>query len=286
MYTMFDGTSRNLADLMRDDESVLTPLHAYSCVPYLFRAVDLRAKAVAGMPWQVLRLEDGADVSDAPATHRLLADMRVRLYQTEADLCLHGTACWLKVYSRSGAPLAPRRVLPTSIVPCYDGTHGLVGFERSTASGTRLLQPDAVIWIAQPTVHGELGAGTPPAQVALAAAQVLHQLDRFTESFFRRGAIRATLLAVEGNPSRADLDRLELWWRRLVTGVRRAWESVAIRSNVRPIVIGEGLEALANQHLTTQLRQDVGAALGVPETLLTASAANYAVDRSAYGCRC
>lgn len=85
-------------------------------------------------------------------------------------------------------------------------------------------------------------------------------------------------MTVDGNPSRADLERLEIWWRRLVTGVRRAWESVAIRSSVRPVVIGEGLEALANQQLTAQLRQDVGAALGVPETLLTANAANYATS--------
>ncbi|NJK82268.1 MAG: phage portal protein [Chloroflexaceae bacterium] len=81
-------------------------------------------------------------------------------------------------------------------------------------------------------------------------------------------------------PSRADLDRLELWWRRLVSGVRRAWESVAIRSSVKPVVVGDGLEALANERLTTQLRQDIAAALGIPETLLSASAANYATSLS------
>lgn len=278
MYTMFDGASRSMADLVRDETAPLTAVQAYSCVPYLYRAVDLRAKAVAGMPFCLTRLSDGADLGDTPDGRRVLAQIRTRLYQTEADLCLHGEAFWLKQVSRAGAPLAPRRVLPRSMLPRYDAVQGIVGYERSTAAGTHCYAPDEVIAFGQPSVVGELGAGTPPAQVALAAAAVLYQLDRFSEGFFRRGAIRATLLTVEGNPSRADLERLEIWWRRLVTGMRRAWESVAIRSSVRPVVIGEGLEALANQQLTAQLRQDVGAALGVPETLLTANAANYATS--------
>jgi hypothetical protein len=88
-----------------------------------------------------------------------------------------------------------------------------------------------------------------------------------------------TLLTVEGNPPRDELDRLELWWRRVVAGVRQAWRSVAIRSSVKPVVIGDGLSDTVNDTLTTQRREDVCAALGVPHSLISADAANYATSQ-------
>jgi hypothetical protein len=87
------------------------------------------------------------------------------------------------------------------------------------------------------------------------------------------------LLSVEGNPSRAELDRLEQWWKRLATGVRRAWESIAIRSTVKPVVIGDGLKDTVDEVLTRQRREDVCAALGVPHSLISADAANYATSQ-------
>lgn len=281
-YRLYDGvkqyslTTLHLWQAEDEDGRVLTPLAAYGCVPYVYRAVQLRSLAVASMPWVLVRERDAADVTTDPAYRSLVRGMRMRLYATEADLCLYGAAYWLKETNRMGRNLVLRRVLPPSIQPCYDPHWGLVGFERHTASGTQRLGGDEVVYIWQPSVRAEVGPGLAPIQVALAAAGVLHHLDRFAEGFFQRGAIKATLLSVEGNPAKAELDRLEHWWRRLVSGVRRAWESVAIRSTVKPVVIGEGLEALASETLTTQRREDVCAALGVPHSMIAADAANYA----------
>jgi phage portal protein BeeE len=108
---------------------------------------------------------------------------------------------------------------------------------------------------------------------------VLHHLDRFTEGFFQRGAIKATLLSVEGNPSRDELDRLQSWWKRMAAGVQRAWDSIAIRSSVKPVVIGDGLKDTVNEELTRQRREDVCAALGVPHSLMSADAASYATSQ-------
>lgn len=133
MYTMFDGASRSMADLVRDESAPLTAVQAYSCVPYLYRAVDLRAKAVAGMPFCLTRLRDGADLGDTPDGRRVLAQIRTRLYQTEADLCLHGAAFWLKQVSRAGAPLAPRgccrAVCCRATMPCM-GLWAMSGARR------------------------------------------------------------------------------------------------------------------------------------------------------------
>jgi phage portal protein BeeE len=165
------------------------------------------------------------------------------------------------------------------MLPRYDPQHGLLGFERHYGGGMQQLPLDEVVCFWQPSLSAEIGPGVAPARVALTAAGVLHNLDRFADGFFRRGAIKATLLSVEGNPSRAELDRLEAWWRRLVQGVRRAWESIAIRSTVKPVVIGDGLNDTVSEELTRQRREDVCAALGVPHSLLSADAANYATSQ-------
>ncbi|NJK82269.1 MAG: phage portal protein [Chloroflexaceae bacterium] len=183
-----------------EGEERATALETYQLVPYLYRAIDVRAKAIAGLPWSLRRLVDDAEVRDDPAYCTLLAGMRLRLYQTEAALCLYGAAYWLKEVNRLGRNLTPRWILPASITPRYDQQIGLVGFERSTGMGSYPLDPEDLVYIWQPALGAEIGPGVPPAQVALAAAGVLHQLDLFMEGFFRRGAIRATLLAVEGNP--------------------------------------------------------------------------------------
>jgi HK97 family phage portal protein len=261
------------------DYSNLTPLQAYRLVPYLFRSVDVRARAVSGLPWALYRERDGADVRRDPLYRGLTHGMRLRLYETEAALCLYGASYWLKEANRMGRNLSLRWVLPSSVLPSYDTQYGLVGFERYFGGGKQVLDREDMVYIWQPSLSAEVGPGVAPAQVALAAAGVLYNLDRFADGFFRRGAIKATLLSVEGNPSRAELDRLESWWRRLVSGVRRAWETIAIRSTVKPVVIGDGLKDTVNEVLTQQRREDVCAALGVPHSLISADAANYATSQ-------
>lgn len=255
---------------------------AYGLVPYLYRAVDVRARAVAGMPWSLHPADDvhshsSASPPPAPAT---LRGMRQRLYLTEASLCVYGAAYWLLETNRVGRNVTPRWVVPTSIVPRVDARVGLNGFERHWSGGTRQLGGEEVVHFWMPGLECEVGPGVAPVQVALASARLLHHLDRFIEGFFRRGAIRATLLTVEGNPPAAELERLQSWWRRLVSGMRNAWESVAVRSTVKPVTIGDGLGDIQNRELTTQAREDVCAALGVPHSLLSADAASYATSQS------
>lgn len=270
--------------LMDDDTHAvsLSPAAAHCYIPYVYRGVDMRAKLVSAMPWRLVRatngrgkLTDGRDVSHLPEYAPLVRGMRHRLYITEASLCLYGAAYWVKETDRRRR-IHPRFLLPMSINPIYDGYTGLLGFERTDGLGMRRLGLDDVVYIWQPSMSVEIGPGVAPVEVALRAAGVLANLAEFTAGYFKRGAVKATLLTVENNPSKEELTRLEQWWRRLVSGVRRSWESVAIRSTVKPVVIGDGLEALAHKPLTDEQRQDICAALGVPHSLIAADAANYA----------
>lgn len=254
----------------------LSSLQAYHLVPYVYRAVDMRAKTLSAIPWSLKKREHGESVIRDPAFSGLVQGIRSRLALTETSLCLYGASYWLKETNPIGKNLSPRWVVPTSIHPRFDPREGLVGFERNTAKGTQRFSIDQVVYFWNPNLTTEAGPGIAPVQVAIGAAQVLYSLDCFADGFFRRGAIKATLLTVEGNPPKAEMERLESWWRRMVSGVRNAYQNVAIRSTVRPVTIGDGLADVQNRELTTQQREHICAALGVPHSLLSSNAATYA----------
>lgn len=267
----------------------LSPTQAYTLVPYLYRSIDIRAKALSSIPWS-LQPESSTGTSPSPAIaasdgalpsrlRGIERGMRQRLYLTEVALCLYGAAYWMReTDTQADNQLTLRWLTPASIAPRYHPYNGIVGYERHIGSSSITLAPQQVVAFWLPGVMHELGPGTPPAQVALSAARVLYNLDLFAEGFFRRGAIRATLLTVDGTPPPQEMKRLELWWNRLLAGVSNAWRSIAIRSSVKPIIIGDGLAETQNRELTIQQREHVCAALGVPHSLLSADAASYATS--------
>ncbi len=256
----------------------LSAAAAYRLVPYLYRAVDLRARAVSALPWS-LRDSDGCDVRDDGALRGVVRGMRQRLYLTEAALCLYGAAYWLKESNALGLNLTPRWVVPTSITLRFDRREGLIGYERWCGGGAQQLVCEDVVAFWMPNMVAELGPGVAPVQVALAAARVLHHLDVLLAGYFRRGAIRPTLLSVMGNPSQSEIERLETWARRMWSGIRSAFQIQGVRSEVKTTVVGDGLEQLQSRELTVQQRENVCAALGVPHSMFSADAATYATAR-------
>jgi uncharacterized protein YlaN (UPF0358 family) len=74
----------------------------------------------------------------------------------------------------------------------------------------------------------------------------------------------------------AEMEKIEAWWKRFFSGVRKAWSTAAIRGKLEAVVVGEGLESLSNSELTTESRQAIATALGVPHSIVAADAANFA----------
>jgi hypothetical protein len=108
---------------------------------------------------------------------------------------------------------------------------------------------------------------------AIAASGVLYNLNQFSAAYFRRGAIKATLLTVQGAPVAQERDRLKNWWKRL-GGVGNAWTTEIVNADaVTPVVIGEGLAELANAELTAEKRQDIAQALGIPQAVMFSESA-------------
>ena len=251
-----------------------SPLDLFARVPWLYRAVDLRAKAVSSVPYALYKGKSKTDLVDSPAYESILHGMKQRLYLTEAALCLYGKSYWVTDTNRWGLNITPRWIVPTTMTEEYNDD-GLKGFIRTLKNQEYRLDPGQVVYFWLPSLTTELGPGVPPAAVALHAAGVLHHLDQYVEHYFQRGAIRSTMLVVEGNPPPAERDRIKSLWRRLM-GVKNAYDAEIFSDKVKTQTIGDTARETAAVELTGQKREDVATALGVPQTLLFSNAANYA----------
>lgn len=241
---------------------------AYAQVPWLYRCVQLRANALSVVPRSYRK---GETAIEYPLDYQ----MPRLLWLTEAALCIYGAAYWLKMRNRANVE-GYRWLVPTSIKVLTDEDKGLTGFERRPGSTTVIkYKPEDLVYFWQPNLKAEVGPGVSPVSAALTAAHLGEYANLFAEGFFKRGAIPATLLVVEGNPPPQELERLETWWRRMLQGVRHAWETVAVRASVKPQIIGQPVKDLAMPELTSVARQQIAVALGIPQTLIE-DAANYA----------
>ena len=288
--SVFDGTKAISVDQLPEsawryvlrhgvDEGKISPEAVYRAVPFIYRGVTMRAQALADLPWALVQGErevvTSEDLSTLPKGLEWLAHLSGLLQRVEMALCLWGAAYLLHERNRVRT-LGYRWLLPATITPVYDTNAGLIGWKRKVGGQDRDLKREALVYWWLPTVDAELGPGTSPVQAALRAAGLVHNVDLFSEGFFQRGAINMTLLSVEGNPAPEEMRRLEQWWKRLLAGVKRAWETVAVRASVKPIPIANPPKDLAMVELVESKRQDIATALGIPLSLLTSDAANFA----------
>lgn len=258
-----------------DDSSAPTTGRALADrVAWLYRCVQLRGYALSSLPWVIQRGDEtvwDSQEATAPAGLAWLDDLTSLLYLTECSLCLTGEAFWF-LPKRSQAP---RWLTPWSVKPVWDDTLGLVRFERMTGVGMKNLTVDQVAYFRLLGLH-ETAPGRPPGEVAADAAGLIFNADAFGKAFFDRGAIPAVILTVQGNPPQGEMKRLEDWWKRLIGGVKNAWNTVAVRADVTAQVVGQPIKDLAMPELTESKRQDIATALGVPHSLVDSNAANFA----------
>ena len=254
-------------------------LHAV--VSWLYRCVDVRAAAVANMPWKIRRGDDVLMTQDDDAPERFgwLDELSGLLYRTEAALTLTGRAYWFRERNLLRT-LNVRWLRPDSVRPRLDA-EGLRGFERVVGAQTIQLEPEDLVYFWLPDPFVEIGpAERYPGRAALAAAGALRSMETFLTGYFDRGLVKATLLKYTQQVTPDEAARVKEWWKRVAQGVRSAFGAQVVRGDFEPVVIGEGLHDLQNTALTAEQRESICTALGVPQSKVTANAANYATANS------
>ena len=244
---------------------------AYKQVAWVRRCVELRANALSSIPFKVYRGE--AEVENWP----YLDAMPALLWATEASLQLYGAAYWERLRNRFAIDKGFKWLLPATMTPKLTEAKGLVSFERRLRGRAEpiVMELDDVVYFWQRALDRELGPGTGWVTTILTEAGLAYNADAFAEGFFSRGAIPAFVLSVTGNTTTAELDRLEDWWKRRLNGVKRAWNSIAVRSEVNVERVGFSTSELAMPELVGLSREQIATAAGVPQSMLE-DAANYA----------
>lgn len=249
----------------------------YKAIPWLFRGVDIRADAVASMPFSIYRGETEIDTSDDYQNKVGFLPSPGSLFGLiEAALTIWGYAYAFKLRSVFMAK-GVRYLLPSS-VRVKITQDGEIAFTRREGNRDIAYTTDDIIYFWQRDPFVEIGPPTAsPAQAAASAADVLFNVDKFAAAFFERGAIKATLFTTQ-NILPQERDRLKSWLKRFFgRGIATSWQTDIINAEtVKPIVIGEGLESLENTSLTESKRIDIAAALGIPYSVLFSNASNRA----------
>lgn len=305
--TIFDGASAksinpwdvdsdkgwiNLSgDEVKTDEALY-----FKTVPWLYRATKDRANNVSHMPYVfLLNGEDYDYEADPNNVFEWCEGLTTIWHKLEMSLCLMGRAYAKLGVNPSGYIKYIRYLVPTSIKEVYyteldaDPEHpvgSIKHYEHTVGRQKEILLPSQIVAIYDPDWTTENGAGnTSAAMAALTSAGVLYHTDIFIAKYFQRGAIKVTIFTTLGFDE-VQAQRLQRWWDRQVSGIKNALRGLVLKGEtIKPVVIGEGLESLQNETLTSERRQNISTALGVPESRMWSAAANYATrvqDDKAY----
>ena len=259
---------------VKDDD----PRAYYKIIPTLFRAVDMRAKAIANLPWVLMEGETEFETSDNYENKTgLVSNMNSMLYLIEASLVLAGTAYWKREKNAAGFEKL-RHLDPTSMeLNEKKAQNGEIEWKRNENSVTKIYTPEEIIYFWAPDPYVEIGPPSSwPVKTALNACGVLANVDEFAKNYFGRGAIKAMLFSMQG-ASKTTADEFESWWSRYISGITNAFRTKVLNAEVvTPIVVGEGIKELAEVTLSQEKREEIAIACDVKMSLLFADAANYA----------
>jgi Phage portal protein len=248
-------------------------------VGILYRAIKIRSQSILEVPWEISKNDeviwsDGDD--EAPEELQWFSNWPELLSLTETSLVMTSQAFWGKERNRFVLK-GYKWFSPKTMLPRWDKNQGLVGFYRYLSTGDPIpLGLDDVVYIWYRNALEETAPEISPLQAAERDSQVLDHLNLFVSTYFERGAVKATILTVEGNPVQAERDKLKAWWESALTGIRKAFSTEVISASVKPITVGEGVKELSNNDLSREKREDLVSTLGVPLSKIFSNAANYA----------
>lgn len=260
----------------------LTPLAAYRLVPWLYRAVHLRALSVSRMPFDLID-ESEQVVTDNPEYKSFMRDFRQLLYLTEASKTITGQSYWWIESNSAGRNLSLDFLRSIFVRPRIQVGEGLVGFDYNDyddPNKPKLLPLDRVVYFWNINLSSKVRPDVGEAYVALAAASMLYALDSFTAGFFNSGGVKITVFEIPPATSPSDKEEFQSFLNRALSGVRNAFKNIAVRAGVKPTVIGSSIKETEAPELNELQRDNVAVALGVPPSIINGKSSDEANQRS------
>ena len=249
---------------------------AYKKVPQLYRAVTMRANALACVPFVVRKGEKLVSWPFPQSLSKLLGEM-------EASLMVAGGAYVLKLQPASGGKrtVGLQFLAPTTMRTHYDARTRVTEYRQRIGSNEYgPWDGERMLFMREFSFTTEVGNGLAPATVALPAANLRASMQEFANGFFSSGGQPMTLLTIAGNPAPTEIDRTERFFKRSMQGVRNAWRVLAMRSEVSVQAITPAINTMAMPEMHETTTREIASAFGIPLSLLTSDSANYATAQS------
>lgn len=262
------------AEVARDDAKIAAPADTYGLVPLVLRAVQLRVEAIRSIP--IFVTDRRGNETEWP-----FGDLSNAIARAEFDLLLWGAAYWLKLRNRlrvTGLQRLHPSTITVEVLSAEGPSPQYQFFQRANGREYGPWARDEVVHFWEPNPQADIGPGPSAAAVASGNARLLHYLTVFAEKFFESGAMPLTLISVRGPITPAERERVETWFRRAVSGIRRAFRVLALGADAEVETITQPLREMALPELHEQARRSVALAFGIPQTMLE-DAANYATAR-------
>ena len=245
-------------------------------VPWLAKATDMTANAVASLPFDIVNSAGTVVDSSADWKNKIggLPAPDVLLHKLAASLCL-GQAYLFPVYTKR-LVVSLQYFAPQTITPNID-INGLQWFDRATDRGKveryypiddDREPPLIYFWMPDPDV--EIGpALSYPAGAALLSAKLLFSFDDTIQTYSERGFVPATLLSAKGMPGPAEREKAENWWNRFLRGWTKEAAKIVNAEAMTVNRVGSGMDELkgAYSEMTKQAIENIGTAYGIPAAL-------------------
>lgn len=275
-------TLPSFMDGLRTNDKLGGTWDAYCRVPTLYRSVNLRADAISSVPYRIERRNRSVEWMFATTLPELMRN-------TELSLLLTGAAFWLRIMK--GNVLIGFQVLnPFTVEVKYDQTKAnpLNPVEAmtfiQTINGVKAGEWDAqnIIYFREMSYSDEVRHGLPPVQVALQSSQLQYYQERFTSAFFEHGAQPVTIMSMPTDTSKEEMERFSKdWLSKFVGGTARAFRAAFVRGgDIKATVITPPIKDMMLPELQERAERNICKTLGVPITMLEASAANYATAQN------
>lgn len=156
-------------------------------------------------------------------------------------------------------------------------TKEILGYTYKVKESEKKYDSDEIIYINDPDYDDS------PMQSIMETIEIdqgtLKSIDSFITSFFANGAIKATIVTVEGFPTEDETKRLERMLKTAVTGVKNAFKNIVLRVPVQSTVIGSGMEDY-DPELNERKILDIVTAFEIFPSLILPNASNYATALS------
>jgi len=248
------------------------PQGAYFASAWAFRAIQLRAEAVASAPLKLYDAE-GEEIEEHALLY-LLDTVNEEWNKSdlwkyvESALSVFGNAYILK--ARTGGQVRELYYLnPATVTPKIEGAR-IVSFERRAANGIaeRYDRGDVISFRSGYDPNSDL-LGVSPLRFALQAAFGEKNTEKYLSAFFANGAIPGLILTTDGKLHQSDFARIIDAINRMFRRSDNAHKAGVFDSGLKPTTVGYNMKDLALPDVRAAVHQTISTALGVPELLIS-----------------